>query len=259
MAKPPIVIKYGGNAITETQSLNRFSTAIASLVANNDAVIIVHGGGPQISYWLERSGIESHFVNGERYTDPDALSIVEMVLCAAVNKALVRALQQAGVNAAGISGEDGRLLRAEAKPGLGAVGTISATQPALVFALLERGFVPVIAPLGCARDYTTARNINADYAAAHIAAAVGAEECLFLTNVDGLLDAQKNRIAQTSSDAISAMIDDGTIGAGMIPKVNCVRTALRLGVARCRIINGTEMSALLAARRGESVGTVIYS
>lgn len=257
MEKPRIVIKYGGNAITDTQSLVHFAAALAILVADGDSVVVVHGGGPQISYWLERTGTTSHFIAGERYTDPDALAIVEMALCAQVNKALVRALQQAGVNAAGISGEDGQLLLAKAKPALGAVGTIVTTRPALVLALLERGFLPVIAPLACANDYATALNINADYATAHIAAAVNADECLFLTNVDGLLDARRNRLEQTNAREIAAMIADGTIGDGMIPKVDCALTALRLGVARCRIINGTDTGALLGARRGENVGTVI--
>ncbi len=257
MEKPQIVIKYGGNAIADPESLAKFGATIAALVENGDAVIIVHGGGPQISHWLGRVGITSRFVDGQRYTDRDALAIVEMALCAYVNKALVRALQKAGVNAAGISGEDGRLLLAQANPALGAVGTITTTQPALVLALLARGFLPVIAPLACARDYSGALNINADYAAAHIAAAVRADECLFLTDVDGLLDAGENRLETTNAQEIAAMIAAGTISDGMIPKVDCALTALRLGVPRCRIIGGSETSVLLAARRGENVGTII--
>lgn len=251
-----LAIKYGGNAISDTNALDDFAQAIAEL-APTHRLIIIHGGGPQINHWLEKTQIESHFVDGQRYTDQAALDIVEMALCAHVNKAIVRALQKAQLSACGISGEDGNLLTAAQNPALGAVGNITAVNPSLINTLLTHGYIPVIAPLGCSAQ-GDALNINADYAAAHIAGAIGADECLFMTNVAGLLDAQKRKIDHADRASIANLIAAGTISGGMIPKVQCALTALEQGVRQTRILDGTSMTALRQLSQGDTkIGTVI--
>lgn len=256
MTHKTLAIKYGGNAIADTAALTDFATAIAELAPNHH-LIIIHGGGPQINHWLDKVGIESHFVNGQRYTDAAALEVVEMSLCAHVNKAIVRALRTVGLNAVGISGQDGQLLTATQNTTLGAVGTIQITDPKIINTLLDNGFIPVIAPIAC-DNKGNALNINADYAAAYIAGAAKADECLFMTNVDGLLDREKNKITYANRAQINALITDGTINGGMIPKVDCALTALEQGVRQTRILNGLTMNALRALSGGEShIGTTI--
>lgn len=253
---PTLVLKYGGNAITDTHALDDFARTIASL-SQTHRLVIVHGGGPQINHWLEKTGIESHFINGQRYTDTAALEVVEMALCAHVNKSIVRALSAQQLSAVGISGQDGNLLIAEPQPTLGAVGKITATHPELLHALMDNGYIPVIAPLACSANHQ-ALNINADYAAAHIAGALQADDCLFMTNVDGLLSADKQRIEHATQTDIHALIADGTINGGMIPKVQCALAALEQGVKQTRIINGLTMDALQQFSQGqETIGTRI--
>lgn len=251
-----LTIKYGGNAIADTNALNDFATAIAEL-AQTHRITIIHGGGPQINHWLEKMKIESHFINGQRYTDAPTLEIVEMVLCAHVNKAIVRALRAVGLNAVGISGQDSTLLTVSQNNTLGLVGHITATNPTLINTLLDNQYIPIIAPLGCDTNAQTF-NINADYVAAHIAGAIKADECLFMTNVNGLLDKEKNKISHANRAQIDNLIADGTINGGMIPKVECALTALQQGVTQTRIINGITMDALLALSKGENnIGTTI--
>lgn len=251
-----LVIKYGGNAIADTRALTHFAAAIARLQRPDRHIVIVHGGGPQINHWLKETRIESHFVDGQRYTDQAALDVVEMALCAHVNKAIVRALSAQEIPAAGISGEDGHLLLARPNPALGAVGHITHTNPDLIHTLLDRNYLPVIAPLGC-DEHANALNINADYAAAHIAGALDAEQCLFMTNVDGLLDENGERIECADRALVEAMIADGRIYGGMIPKVQCALVALDQGVKQACIVNGLTMDALHAFDRGQRPGTII--
>lgn len=251
-----MAIKYGGNAIADIRALDAFAAAMAQL-AKTRHLIIIHGGGPQINYWLERTGVESRFIDGQRYTDAAALEIVEMVLCAHVNKAIVRALSCAGIKAVGISGQDAGLITAAPNPKLGLVGSITHVDPTAVNALLHAGLTPVIAPLGMSIE-GSALNINADCAAARIAGAVQADSCIFMTNVDGLLDARGQKIDRAERRQIEALIADGTISGGMIPKVDCALEALAWGVGETRILNGSSMEAILAYSQGcEDIGTAI--
>lgn len=240
------VIKYGGNAIADIHALAHFASAVVELKAQHITPVIVHGGGPQINYWLSKTDTSSHFVNGQRYTDQAALDVVEMALCGHVNKAIVRALQQAGLSSVGISGEDGDLIRATPTPALGAVGQVERVTPDLLHTLLGGGYVPVIAPLGCDSDHNPL-NINADYSAASIAAALRADDFILMTNVAGLLDADGQRIAQASAADIQALIEDGTIYGGMLPKVDCALRALSGGARHACIIDGTDPENLARA------------
>ncbi|UJF23736.1 acetylglutamate kinase [Suttonella sp. R2A3] len=251
-----VVVKYGGNAMGNEQALDKFASAIAAVRAAGYRVVVVHGGGPQISYWLEKTNQQSHFIDGQRYTDADALAVVEMALCGQVNKALVRALDKAGIVAVGVSGEDGGLLKATQNPKLGAVGEINSVNPKLLDDLLDCGWTPIIAPLAC--DSTQqALNINADYSAAHIAAALSADDFILMTNVSGVLDKQGERLASLDGKAVRALIDEGVIYGGMLPKVDCALTALRGGAQHSAIIDGTHPELLLdALRERGSVGTV---
>ena len=251
------VIKYGGNAIADIRALEHFAAAIIELKAQNIAPVIVHGGGPQINHWLDKTGTTSHFVNGQRFTDQAALDIVEMALCGHVNKAIVRALQRAGLDSVGISGEDGNMIRASANPDLGAVGIIDSVDPTLLHTLLDNGYTPVIAPLGCDNTHN-ALNINADYSAAHIAAALNADNFVLMTNVAGLLDANGERIASASAADIASLIAQGTIYGGMLPKVDCALVALSGGCSHASIIDGTHPANLAdAMANAGTIGTLI--
>lgn len=251
-----LVIKYGGNAIDGQNALDIFATAIAHVATQGCRLIIVHGGGPQINHWLDKTATQSHFVAGQRYTDQAALDIVEMALVANVNKALVRALQKAGVNACGISGEDGGLLRASPIPELGRVGQIEHVNPALLHTLLDGGYLPVIAPLALDEHYRLL-NINADFSAAHIAAALEAERFILMTNVPGILDGEKQRIPHATPEQLAELSAQGIIHGGMLPKVQCAFIALR-GAKNAVIIDGTKPDNLLhlLANPG-SIGTTV--
>lgn len=257
MTSKRITIKYGGNAIEDNQSILKFAETISKLRKQYPEIIICHGGGPQINQWLEKTKITSHFIDGQRYTDKATLDVVEMALVAHVNKALIRALQSFNIKAIGLSGEDANLLTAEISETLGWVGTIKNTNAEIINILLQQGYLPVIAPLACDPSYKTALNINADYAAAHIAAASQSPECIFMTNVDGLLNAEKRKIDHASQSMIENLIKDGTISGGMIPKVDCALTALKLGVKSTRIINGKNPEILLGLAKENNLGTVI--
>ncbi|MBV7435537.1 acetylglutamate kinase [Cardiobacteriaceae bacterium TAE3-ERU3] len=251
------VIKYGGNAIADIHALEDFAAAIAELKAQNIAPVVVHGGGPQINHWLDKTNTTSHFVNGQRFTDQAALDVVEMALCGHVNKAIVRALQRVGLNSVGISGEDANLIHATANPDLGAVGIIEHVEPALLHTLLSNGYTPVIAPLGCDNAHNVL-NINADYSAAHIAAALNADDFILMTNVAGLLDADGKRIATASAEDIDTLIAQGTIYGGMLPKVDCALVALRGGCKHASIIDGTHPANLAHATTNPgTIGTLI--
>ncbi|MBR1375582.1 MAG: acetylglutamate kinase [Cardiobacteriaceae bacterium] len=241
-----IVIKYGGNAIEDINSLQNFATALKKLrQIEKRKIVLIHGGGPQINHWLQKTNLTSKFIDGQRYTDEKALEVVEMVLCANVNKAIVRALLKENIPSVGISGEDGNTLEAVQNHTLGLVGEIKTVNCKLILQLLEADFLPVIAPLGISEDKNTALNINADYCAANIAAALNADECLFMSNVDGILGENKTLINKANSGEIKQLIKNGIISGGMIPKVNCALFALEKQVKKVRIINGENPENLL--------------
>lgn len=246
------VIKYGGNAISDNSSIDNFAQAVARLWQEDKNLVLIHGGGPQINYWLDKAGIKSEFIKGMRFTSPEVLEVVEMALCANVNKALVRAFLKLGVKAVGISGQDGELLKAEQRADLGLVGDIRAVNPSLIKDLLKQGFLPIVAPLGLSPEFSPL-NINADYAAAHIAGALEAQSCIFMTNVDGVLDKNKNLIKSATKAEIDALIADGTISGGMLPKVDCCLKALELGVKQVKILNANNMDNLFNNEVGTSI------
>ncbi|MDO5091573.1 MAG: acetylglutamate kinase, partial [Cardiobacteriaceae bacterium] len=221
-----LVIKYGGNAIDGTAALDAFACTIRELNNRHQRTVIVHGGGPQINHWLDKTQTPSHFVDGQRHTDPATLDIVEMALCAHVNKAIVRALHRQNLRTCGISGEDGGILTASHTPALGRVGQIRDTDPALIRTLLDNAYLPVIAPLAL-DDNGHLLNINADYSAAHIAASLAADHFILMTNVPGILDADKQRIPHATPAQLDALIANGVIHGGMLPKVQCALAALQ--------------------------------
>lgn len=247
------VVKYGGNAIEDQQSLIEFARQIKRFIERREQVVIVHGGGPQINALSEKLGVKSHFVNGQRYTDEATLRVVEYALCAEVNKALVRALAGEGLEAVGISGQDGGLLKALPQKDLGAVGTIAAVNPKVIEALLNAGFIPVIAPLALGENQEVL-NINADFSAGKIAEALHADQFLLLSNVKGILNADKKRFPQLSLNEMNDLIADGTISGGMIPKVECLKEAL-LGAKCAYILHAEDLGLFL---NGELTGTKVF-
>lgn len=237
MSLETFVIKYGGNAISSNEGLQAFARVMTDFQRPDRNLVIVHGGGPQINARLEKEAIAGRFVAGERYTDKDTLDVVEMVLCGQVNKAIVRALIQQGIAAVGISGQDGGLLTAEVAENLGLVGRVRAVEPALIRVLLKAGYLPVIAPLASSSQHT-ALNVNADYAAAYIAGALGASRLILLTNVAGILDENQQRISVINRRQIQALKVAGVISGGMIPKTDCALSALDSGCKSVVILDG---------------------
>jgi len=257
-----IVLKYGGNAMAPPQSADPLLDEVAGRVAAGDRVVLVHGGGPQIDAELARSGIVSERLAGLRVTDAAALEATERVLCGAVNKALVRALLRRGVEAAGISGEDGGVLvgrpvAAIDGKSLAFVGEISNVRTPLLKALLDAGFTPVVAPLAVSTDAVTALNVNADTAAGAIAGALGADLYVVITNVERVRARAKDPasgIDRLNAAEARAYLRDGTFGGGMAPKIESVLDALARGAKRA-IVCGAGPDALAGALAGR--GTIV--
>ncbi|MBD5606763.1 MAG: acetylglutamate kinase [Candidatus Eremiobacteraeota bacterium] len=258
-----IVLKYGGNAMAAPSAEDPLLDDVAERVAGGDRVVLVHGGGPQIDAALEERGIVTHRVAGLRVTDAATLAVTESVLCGTVNKAIVRALLVRGALAAGLSGQDGALL--EARPlaidgrSLGYVGEIVRVIPRVLHALLDAGFVPVIAPLGITRDGATALNVNADTAAGAIAGALGADAYVVVTNVPRvrrLVDDPATEIARLTIAEAHAYLADGTFDGGMRPKMESALDALAAGAASA-VICGGGRGALSRALDGH--GTTIVA
>ncbi|PID62431.1 MAG: acetylglutamate kinase [Gammaproteobacteria bacterium] len=262
--KAVVVIKFGGNALN-AETGRAFCQTVAKLPAMGFAPVIIHGGGPQINAMLDCVGVESHFVNGLRYTDAETLRIAEMVLSGEVNKMLVQFLGNAGAEAVGLSGKDGKLLIAEkltqddnGEPiDLGCVGQIQRVQPALLQTLIAGGFVPVVAPIAYGVDGKT-YNINADYAAAAIAKALSAKHFVMMTNISGLLDAEQNVIHHANRADIERLIAEGVIAGGMIPKtLSAVETLTTVG--EVNLIDGRQADNLLQVLSGQVLGTRIVA
>lgn len=238
------VIKLGGHAMDDAPLLQAFLADIASLLAAGWRFVIVHGGGPHINALLERLNIKSEFVNGLRVTDDSTLEAVEMALCAQVNKEIVRSLLKAGVDAAGISGQDAGLLRAEIKnKALGLVGQVSSVQAKLLHTLLNAQILPVVAPLALGPDFRPL-NVNADTAAGAIAGALQADYFVLLSDVPGVLDSDKQLLPRISGTDIERLRRDEVITGGMIPKVECCQAALAAGCAAALILDGRQEHAL---------------
>ena len=258
-----IVVKYGGSAMVDEQLKHQVIQDVVLLKLVGFKPIIVHGGGKEISRWVNKVGMEPHFVNGLRVTDEPTMEIAEMVLNK-VNKSLVQLVNELGVKAVGISGKDGMLLRCEKKlskgEDIGFVGEITKVDPQIIYDLLEKDFLPIICPIGSDEHYAS-YNINADDAACAIARAVGANKLAFLTDIEGLyrdFEDKSSLISEITVKEAKELIAGGTIGGGMLPKLsNCI-DAIEAGVSRGHIIDGRiPHSILMEIFSDRGVGTAI--
>ena len=246
-----VVVKYGGNALagaTEDDALALFAEDIVLMRQVGMRPVVVHGGGPQISDLMQRLGKVTEFRNGLRVTDAETVGIARMVLIGQVNPQLVSAINVHGTLAVGVSGEDAGLIKAVARdPELGFVGDVESVDPTILLALLDDGFVPVVATIGT--DATgQAYNINADTVAGAIAESLGAEKLVYLTDIEGLrrmVEDPSSLIRQTTADELESLMADGTIAGGMIPKVESCVHAVRNGVRRAHILDGRIPHVLL--------------
>ena len=260
-----IVVKYGGNAMVSDELRKAVISDIILLKLVGINVVVVHGGGPEISEMLKKTGKESRFVNGLRYTDEETMDIVQMVLCGKVNKDLVATINRAGGNAVGLCGLDGGMLKAvrrmENNVDYGLVGDIVSVEPKAILDAIGNGFIPVISTVAQGEDAETSYNINADTAAAKIAIALGAEKLILLTDIRGLLrdrNDEETLISQVRLPEVPVLIKDGVIAGGMIPKVDCCVDAARNGVKRTHILDGRiPHSILIEVLSHAGIGTMI--
>ena len=260
-----IVIKYGGSAMMNDELKKSVIADAVLLKLVGFKPIIVHGGGKEISRWVGKVGMEAQFINGLRVTDEPTMEIVEMVLNK-VNKSLVQMVQELGVKAVGISGKDGGLLQVKKKysdgKDIGFVGEITQVEPKILYDLIEKDFLPIVCPVGMDADYNS-YNINADDAACEIAKAVNAEKLAFLTDIEGVYKDPKDPstlISELTIDEAHALIDDGYIGGGMLPKLNNCIEAIEKGVSRVHILDGRiPHCLLLEIFTNKGIGTAILS
>ena len=243
-----ILIKYGGNAMTDETLKKYVMGDIVLLSMIGIKVVVVHGGGPEISDMLKKTGKKSEFVNGLRVTDRETMDIVEMVLAGKVNKDLVNLVELAGGKSIGISGVDGHMIKAaQLDPKLGAVGEIQDVDVTPITDLLDMGYIPIISTVGC-DEQGNLYNINADTAAARIAGKLGAESMLTMTDIEGLLrdkDDPDTLIRRLSVSEVPELTAQGVISGGMIPKIQCCVEAIRRGVRKVFIIDGRMPHAIL--------------
>jgi len=266
-----IVIKYGGNAMVDEQAKNNFARDIVLMKLVGMNPIVVHGGGPQIGTMLERLNIESRFVDGMRVTDTETMDVVSMVLGGLVNKEIVNLINRHGGIAMGMTGKDGKLITAqklEVKQqspdmqtpeiiDIGHVGEVQSINVHLLESLQTADIIPVIAPIGVGEDGVT-YNINADLVAGRLAAELQAEKLMLLTNVAGVKNRNGEVLTGLTAESVRALIDDGTISGGMLPKVACALDAVAAGVHSAHIIDGTvEHSVILEIFTDSGVGTLI--
>ena len=257
-----VVIKYGGNEmINEELKMNVISDVVL-LSEIGIKVILVHGGGPEINDTLKKMQKESKFINGLRYTDEETIDVVQMVLSGKTNKDLVKLIMQKGGNATGISGIDNMLIEAEkyqGKDDLGYVGAIKDIHPNIIFDMLEKGYIPVIASVGMDRNGNT-YNINADTAAAEIASALGASNMILVSDIPGLLkdkDDENTLIPLVHVSEVDQLMKDGIISGGMIPKIECCVRAIRQNVKKAVIIDGRiPHSILIEMLSKDGIGTM---
>ncbi|MFR7984443.1 MAG: acetylglutamate kinase [Clostridia bacterium] len=258
-----IVIKYGGSAMLDEELKKKVIEDVVLLKLVGFKPIIVHGGGKEISRWVEKVGMEPRFIKGLRVTDEDTMELVEMVL-GKVNKELVTLVQSLGVKAVGVSGKDGGMLQVSKKQveggDIGYVGRIEEVNPKVLYDLLEKDFLPIVFPVGLDEHFHT-YNINADDAACAIAKSVNAEKLAFLTDIDGVYkdpDDPKTLIPELYVNEAEQLIEDGYIGGGMLPKLNNCIDAIRCGVARVHILDGRiPHSMLLEIFTDKGAGTAI--
>jgi acetylglutamate kinase len=268
-----IVVKYGGHAMVDEDLKQDFALDIILMKYVGMNPVVIHGGGPQIGDFLKRLSIESEFVDGMRVTDKQTMDVVEMVLVGKVNKEIVTLINRNGGQAAGLSGKDGQLITARKlkyqknvdnnQPpeiiDMGMVGEVVSVDNRILTSLIERDFIPVIAPVGSGKEGET-YNINADWVASHIAHALNARKLILLTDTQGVLDQEGELFSTLNMEKVHQLIDDGTIQGGMIPKVNCCMKALEGGVKKAHIIDGRQKHAmLLEILTKGGIGTEIVS
>lgn len=258
-----IVVKYGGSAMSNEELQKNVIKDVTLLKLVGFKPIIVHGGGKEISRWVGKVGKEAKFVNGLRVTDEETMEIAEMVLNK-VNKNLVRMVEELGVKAVGISGKDASLLQCDKKysngEDIGFVGDIKKVDPQVLYDLLEKDFLPIVAPIGLDDNFNT-YNINADDAACAIAKAVGADKLVFLTDIEGLykdINDKSSFISRLTASQADELIASGCIGGGMLPKLNNCTAAIKEGVNRVHILDGRIAHCLLLEIfTNQGIGTAI--
>lgn len=258
-----IVVKYGGSAMVDEELKKSVIQDVTLLKLVGFKPIIVHGGGKEISKWVEKVGMEAEFVNGLRKTDAATMEIAEMVL-SKVNKSLVQLVESLGVNAIGVSGKDGGMLKVEKKlsngQDIGYVGEITEVNPKILYDLLEKDFLPIVAPIGMDNEFNT-YNINADDAACAIARAVSAEKLAFLTDIEGVYKDPNDKnslISELTVSGAKELIGNGNIGGGMLPKLNNCIDAIDNGVSRVHILDGRIAHCLLLEIfTNKGIGTAI--
>ena len=258
-----VVIKYGGNAMTNDELKNAVMSDIVLLTQVGIRVVLVHGGGPEITQMFEKLGKETKFIDGLRYTDKESISIVQMVLAGKVNKNLVMNIQNQGGHAIGLCGIDSNIIKAVKKSGevdYGYVGEISSINVAPIIDALKNGYIPVIATIASGEDGEV-YNINADTAASQLAAAVAARNLILMTDIKGLMrdpSDETTLIPHVKVDEIQQLIDSGVISGGMLPKISCCIDAVENGVGQTTIIDGRVLhSVLIEILSNEGVGTLI--
>ena len=260
-----IVIKYGGNAMTDEALQSSFARDIVLMKQVGMNPVVVHGGGPQIGDLLDRLNIESEFINGLRKTSSEAMDVVEMVLGGSVNKQIVSLINAHGGKAIGLTGKDGQMIRAQSvrvhidgnEVAMGHTGDVVSIDPSVVDMLDKDGFIPVIAPIGV-DDAGNAYNINADLVAGKLASVLDAEKLILLTNITGVLDKAGKLLTGLSLQDVEGLIADETIHGGMLPKIQCALDAVASGVRSSHIIDGRVPHAvLLEMLTHEGVGTLI--
>jgi len=266
-----IVIKYGGNAMTEEHLKSGFARDIVLMKAVGMNPIVVHGGGPQIGSLLKQIGKESKFVQGMRVTDRETMDVVEMVLGGLVNKEIVNLINQHGGKAVGLTGKDGQMIHAKKLTftkdapemdvpeiiDIGHVGEVDGIDKSVLDMLVNSDFIPVVAPIGVGDDGQS-YNINADLVAGKLAETLQAEKLILLTNIAGLLDKEGELLTGLTSQRVDELIADGTIYGGMLPKIGCALDAVKNGVATSHIIDGrVQHAVLLEIFTNEGVGTLI--
>lgn len=241
-----VVVKFGGNAMGDDAEMAAFARDIVLMRQVGINPVVVHGGGPMINDMLNRLGIESRFVRGKRVTDKATVQVVEMVLTGLVNKRIVQAIMDEGGRAVGLSGKDDDLMVCEADdPELGFVGRPVEMNPQVLRDLFKAGIIPVVAPVATGMNPNETFNVNGDTAAGAIAGALKADRLLLLTDVSGVKDASGNVVTAMTPEEVSAMIDDGTIAGGMIPKTETALKAIEEGVRAVVILDGRVANACL--------------
>lgn len=258
-----IVIKYGGNAMINEQLKDSVMRDIVLLSLIGVKVVLVHGGGPEITDMLKRVGKESQFVNGLRVTDKETVDIVQMVLAGKINKSLVNLIENKGGKAIGLSGMDGHMIEARVKDErLGYVGEITKVDVQPIFDVIDKGYIPVVSTVGCDNEGNI-YNINADTAAAKIAGELHAESLISMTDISGILkdkDDPSTLIPKITVAEAPELIADGTISGGMLPKVECCVNAISWGVRKVFIIDGTIPHAILIETlTDEGIGTMFVN